>query len=60
MGERFNPETVEKVAMTIPSELYEMKLVQLAAALMELLENQEPKAEDGPAIASQETPQEAA
>ena len=50
MGERFNPETVEEVAFAIPSELYEMKLVQLASALIELLENQETKAEDGAAI----------
>ena len=50
MGERFNPETVEEVAFAIPSELYEMKLVQLAHALIELLENQETKAEDGAAI----------
>lgn len=60
MGKRFNSETVEHVTQAIPSELYEMKLVQLAVALIELLENSNLQAEDGPAIASPDMPQEAA
>lgn len=47
MGIPFNPETVEFETQAIPSELYEMKLVQLANALIELLEKPESEAEDG-------------
>ena len=60
MGLRFNPETVEEVTIAIPCELYELKLVQLARALIELLENEEHPAEDGAAIVSPEFPKEAA
>ena len=48
----FNPETVEIESIAIPSEIYEMKLVQLARALIECLENSSLQVEDGGAVVS--------